>query len=195
MIICGFWCDRRWPASGKAFVDLAEPVSRIRALGTAVGEAAAELDKRVLYLGSGGLSHDPPGAGSRRPPRVADALIEGHPPTPEQRVKGEERVIQAGRDSAAGSTTRVPINPEWDNLLLDLLKQGYLAAFHAWTVDWMGQQGGGSGHEVRTWIAWCATSTVRRSSSGRTCSQSTSTARSWSPRRSSRTSRNHRTDG
>ncbi|MFD0478332.1 3-carboxyethylcatechol 2,3-dioxygenase [Nonomuraea thailandensis] len=59
------------------------PVSRIRALGTAIGEAAAELDRRVLFLGSGGLSHDPPvpvldGA----PPRVADALIEGHPPTP-----------------------------------------------------------------------------------------------------------------
>ncbi|MHC5908505.1 3-carboxyethylcatechol 2,3-dioxygenase, partial [Streptomyces sp. S6] len=53
------------------------PVGRIRALGTALGEAAAELDRRVLFLASGGLSHDPPvpvldGA----PPRVADALIE-----------------------------------------------------------------------------------------------------------------------
>src|SRR5246127_722201 len=62
------------------------PVSRIRALGTAIGEAAAELDKRVLFLGSGGLSHDPPvpvleGA----PPKIADALIEGRPPAPEQR--------------------------------------------------------------------------------------------------------------
>src|SRR4029453_18497833 len=36
------------------------PVSRIRALGTAIGEAAAELDKRVLFLGSGGLSPAPP---------------------------------------------------------------------------------------------------------------------------------------
>ena len=71
------------------------PVSRIRALGTAIGQAAADLDKRVLFLGSGGLSHDPPvpvldGA----PPRVADALIEGLPPTPEQRAKGEEHVAQ-----------------------------------------------------------------------------------------------------
>ena len=130
------------------------PVSRIRALGTAIGEAAAELDKRVLFLGSGGLSHDPPvpvleGA----PPRVANALIEGHPPTPEQRAKGEQRVIQAGRDYAAGSTVMIPINPTWDNLLLDHLEKGELAEFDSWTVEWMAAEGGGSAHEVRTWIA------------------------------------------
>jgi 2,3-dihydroxyphenylpropionate 1,2-dioxygenase len=130
------------------------PVSRIRALGTAIGEAAAELDKRVLFLGSGGLSHDPPvpvleGA----PPRVANALIEGHPPTPEQRAKGEQRVIQAGRDYAAGSTAMIPINPTWDNLLLDHLEKGELAEFDSWTVEWMAAEGGGSAHEVRTWIA------------------------------------------
>ncbi|WP_433634864.1 3-carboxyethylcatechol 2,3-dioxygenase [Nocardia sp. CA-120079] len=130
------------------------PVSRIRALGTAIGQAADELDLRVLYLASGGLSHDPPvpvleGA----PPRVADALIEGHPPTPEQRAKGEQRVVQAGRDYVAGTSTILPINPSWDNQLLDLLQDGDLAAFDDWTVEWMGQQGGGSAHEVRTWIA------------------------------------------
>ncbi|MGW0827764.1 3-carboxyethylcatechol 2,3-dioxygenase [Streptomyces sp. NPDC002845] len=130
------------------------PVSRIRALGTAIGEAAAALDRRVLFLGSGGLSHDPPvpvldGA----PPRVADALIEGHPPTPEQRARGEERVIRAGREYASGSTRMVPINPAWDNLVLDTLESGRLADVDAWTVEWMGAEGGGSAHEVRTWIA------------------------------------------
>jgi len=130
------------------------PVSRIRALGTAVGQAAAELDKRVLFLGSGGLSHDPPVSVLQgAPPRVADALIEGHPPTPEQRAKGEERVVQAGRDYAAGASSMIPINPEWDNHLLDLLEKGDLAELDSWTVSWMGEQGGGSGHEVRTWIA------------------------------------------
>jgi 2,3-dihydroxyphenylpropionate 1,2-dioxygenase len=130
------------------------PVSRIRALGNAVGEAVADLDKRVLFLASGGLSHDPPvptldGA----PPRVADALIEGHPPTPEQRSKGEERVLASGRAYADGSTTMIPINPTWDNLILDTMASGDLAAVDAWTVEWFGAEGGGSGHEVRTWIA------------------------------------------
>ena len=130
------------------------PLSRIRALGTAVGEAAATLDKRVLFLASGGLSHDPPvptldGA----PPRVADALIEGNPPTPEQRAKGEERVIQSGRDYAAGTATMIPINPTWDNLVLNTFESGPLTDIDNWTVDWMGAEGGGSSHEVRTWIA------------------------------------------
>ncbi|WP_433622230.1 3-carboxyethylcatechol 2,3-dioxygenase [Nocardia sp. CA-120079] len=130
------------------------PVSRIRALGTAIGDAASELDLRVLYLASGGLSHDPPvpvlqGA----PPRVAEALIEGHSPTPEQRARGEERVVQAGRDYVAGSSTMVPINPSWDNALLDLLAKGELAQFDSWSVEDMAREGGGSAHEVRTWIA------------------------------------------
>ncbi|MFF5085016.1 3-carboxyethylcatechol 2,3-dioxygenase [Actinoplanes sp. NPDC000266] len=130
------------------------PIARIRALGDAIGRAAADLDKRVLFLGSGGLSHDPPvpvleGA----PPRVADALIEGHSPTPEQRARGEERVVKAGRDYAAGSTAMIPINPAWDNLVLDTLAGGSLEQVDAWTVEWMGAEGGGSGHEVRTWIA------------------------------------------
>ena len=108
----------------------------------------------MLFLGSGGLSHDPPvpvleGA----PPRVANALIEGHPPTAEQRAKGEQRVVQAGRDYAAGSTAMIPINPTWDNLLLDHLEKGELAEFDSWTVEWMAAEGGGSAHEVRTWIA------------------------------------------
>jgi 2,3-dihydroxyphenylpropionate 1,2-dioxygenase len=130
------------------------PMSRIRALGTAVGQAAAELDRRVLFVASGGLSHDPPvpvleGA----PPRVADALIEGHPPTPEQRSKGEGRVVQAGRDYAAGTTTMIPINPTWDNQLLDLIESGALEQFDSWTVEDMAAEAGGSAHEVRTWIA------------------------------------------
>ena len=130
------------------------PVRRIRALGTAVGQAASELDRRVLFVASGGLSHDPPvpvldGA----PPRVADALIEGHPPTPEQRGRGEERVIEAGRRYAAGSTAMIPINPAWDNRLLDLLERAEMTTFDNWTVDEMAAEGGGSAHEVRTWIA------------------------------------------
>src|SRR6478735_2347656 len=48
------------------------PIARIRALGEAIGRWAAGLDKKVLFIASGGLSHDPP------VPRLAEA-------TPEQR--------------------------------------------------------------------------------------------------------------
>ncbi|MEX0427620.1 3-carboxyethylcatechol 2,3-dioxygenase [Nocardioides sp. DS6] len=130
------------------------PMSRIRALGEAIGAACAKLDKRVLFLGSGGLSHDPPvpvleGA----PPRVAEALIEGIPPTPEQRARGEQRVIDAGKAYAAGDTTMIPINPTWDNALLDILANGTLSDVDGWTVEQMNAEAGHSSHEVRTWIA------------------------------------------
>lgn len=130
------------------------PVRRIRALGNAIGEIAKGMDKRVLFIGSGGLSHDPPvpvldGA----PPRVAEALIEGHPPTPEQRAKGEQRVLEAGRQYAAGAADLTPINPGWDNLVLDTFENGTLTDVDAWSVEWMHIEGGGSAHEVRTWVA------------------------------------------
>lgn len=130
------------------------PVHRIRSLGAAIGQAATGLGRRVLFLASGGLSHDPPvpvlqGA----PPRLADALIEGSHPTPEQRQRGERRVVQAGRDYAAGSTAMIPINPAWDGRVLDLIEMAELAAFDSWTPEAMAAEGGKSAHEVRTWIA------------------------------------------
>ena len=130
------------------------PVARVRALGTALGEAAAVFGRRTLFLASGGLSHDPPvpvldGA----PPKVADALIEGRPPTPEQRERGEQRVVRAGQEYAVGTTSMIPINPDWDNRFLDHLEKGELAQFDSWTVAGMAEEGGGSAHEVRSWIA------------------------------------------
>jgi 2,3-dihydroxyphenylpropionate 1,2-dioxygenase len=47
----------------------------------------------------------------------------------------------------------IPINPDWDNLVLDTLGSGRLADVDDWSVEWMGKEGGGSAHEVRTWIA------------------------------------------
>jgi 2,3-dihydroxyphenylpropionate 1,2-dioxygenase len=62
-------------------------------------------------------------------------------------------VVQAGRDYAAGTTTMIPINPTWDNQLLDLIESGALEQFDSWTVEDMAAEAGGSAHEVRTWIA------------------------------------------
>lgn len=39
------------------------PARRARLLGQAVGRAAAALGRRVMFIGSGGLSHDPAGPG------------------------------------------------------------------------------------------------------------------------------------
>ncbi len=81
------------------------------------------------------------------------ALILGNPPTPEQRARGEQRVVQSGIDLAAGTSTRKPLNPEWDNEVLDIVASGDIEQFDGWTNEFFEEQGGGSSHEVRTWIA------------------------------------------
>lgn len=130
------------------------PMRRVRLLGEAVGRALADSDKRVLFIASGGLSHDPPVpvlAGA--PPKVADALIEGIAPTPEQRKRGEDRVVQSGREYADGTSPRLPLNADWDNRVIDVCASGDLTGFDTWTVADIGAQGGGSGHEIRAWVA------------------------------------------
>ncbi|OOL32310.1 3-(2,3-dihydroxyphenyl)propionate dioxygenase [Rhodococcus rhodochrous] len=130
------------------------PVSRVRLLGEAVGRAAAKLDKRVLFVGSGGLSHDPPVPQfATAPEEVRERLIDGRNPSAAERDAREQRVITAGRDFAAGTAAIQPLNPEWDRHLLDVLASGDLEQIDAWTNDWFVEQAGHSSHEVRTWIA------------------------------------------
>src|SRR6201990_2129232 len=62
------------------------PLRRVRALGAAVGTYVATLGKRVLIIGSGGLSHDPPVPTlATAPPAALDRIVHGQPMTPEQR--------------------------------------------------------------------------------------------------------------
>ncbi|WP_068278394.1 3-carboxyethylcatechol 2,3-dioxygenase [Aldersonia kunmingensis] len=130
------------------------PVRRIRLLGEAVGRAVADLDKRVLLLGSGGLSHDPPVPQfDSAPEEVRQRLIDGRAITDDQRAARENRVITAGRDFAAGTATLQPLNPDWDNELLDILAGGDLTPIDPWTVTDFVAAAGHSSHEVRTWIA------------------------------------------
>ncbi|WP_300007592.1 3-carboxyethylcatechol 2,3-dioxygenase [Pseudonocardia sp.] len=130
------------------------PVSRVRRLGEALGRAASALDRRVLIVGSGGLSHDPPvpqleGAS----PAVAERLIAGRHPSAAQRAEHEQRVLAAGRAFAAGTATIAPLNPEWDRRLMALLAAGDLDEIDTWSNEEFVAQAGHSSHEVRTWIA------------------------------------------
>ena len=130
------------------------PVARCRQLGEALGRAAAGLGSRVLLVGSGGLSHDPPvpqmeGAS----PEVAERLIDGRNPTPAQREAREQRVYTTGRDFAAGTATIAPLNPAWDQRLMGLLAAADFAEIDSWTNEAFVEQAGRSSHEVRTWIA------------------------------------------
>ena len=91
------------------------PLKRARALGAAVGRFAATLDKRVLVLGSGGLSHDPPVPTlATAPPAALDRIVHGGPMTSEQRQARQTAVIGRARVRARRGPMH-PLNPEWDH--------------------------------------------------------------------------------
>lgn len=130
------------------------PLRRVRLLGEAVGQAVAGIGKRVLLIGSGGLSHDPPVPRfDTASAEIRNRLIDGRNPTPAERSAREQRVIDAGRAFAAGSAALQPLNPQWDQRVLDVLASGDLDQVDQWSVDWFVEQGGHSSHETRAWIA------------------------------------------
>jgi len=130
------------------------PIRRARALGTAIGRYLATLDKRVLLLGSGGLSHDPPVPTlATAPPAALDRIVGGAPMSQEQRDARQHAVITAARDFADGNSPLQPLNPDWDRALLDLLDSNRIGEVDSWTNPWIAEQAGNSAHEVRTWVA------------------------------------------
>lgn len=131
------------------------PLKRVRQLGEAIGEYLKTLDRKVLLIASGGLSHDPP------VPRLATATeaqrrmligADGQQ-TPEARAARQQRVFDAADAFARGEADIQDLAPEWDQQLMKILASGDLSPIDAWTPQEMTDIAGNSSHEVRSWIA------------------------------------------
>lgn len=127
---------------------------RARLLGDAVGRFLSRTDKRVLVVGSGGISHEPPvpeliGATEE----VAERLIAGRNPSAESRSARQARTLAAAQAFTAGESHLHPLNPEWDSAFLERLASGELMAVDGMTNDAITRDGGKSAHEIRTWVA------------------------------------------
>lgn len=130
------------------------PLCRTRALGAAVGDYLVGLDRRVLLIGSGGLSHDPPvPSKATATGRVLDRIVHGTPMSPEQRLARQRAVVEAAREFATGGGGLRPLNPDWDRRFLEIVDEGRLAELDGWTTDRIAAEAGNSAHEVRTWVA------------------------------------------
>jgi len=130
------------------------PYRRIRKLGEAVGRFIAGLNKRVLILGTGGLSHEPPvpllsGAAEE----IAEFLIAGRNPTPEARAARQARTIAAGKIYGTAESPLTPLNADWDLAFIDQLVQGRLEEIDDFGIEAISRAAGRSTHEVRTWVA------------------------------------------
>jgi 2,3-dihydroxyphenylpropionate 1,2-dioxygenase len=130
------------------------PLHRCRTLGTAVGSYLATLGKRVLLVGSGGLSHDPPVPTlSTATPQVVERIVHGRPMTPEQRSARQTAVMDAAKSFAAGESDLAPLNPEFDRQFLEIVDSGHLGDLDTWSNSFVANEGGNSAHEIRTWVA------------------------------------------
>ena len=129
-------------------------VQRVRKFGQAIGDYFKNTDKKVLFIGSGGLSHDPP------VPQIATAtpeqramLTNGRNPTPEARAARQARTIATAEAFARGEADIMDLNPEWDRAFLDVCRSGRVEDFDAYQPEEMNKVAGHSSHEVRTWVA------------------------------------------
>ncbi|SFB51200.1 3-carboxyethylcatechol 2,3-dioxygenase [Azotobacter beijerinckii] len=130
------------------------PYRRIRKLGEAVGRFVATLNKRVLILGTGGLSHEPPvPLLSGAPEEIAEFLIAGRNPTPEARAARQARTIAAGQVYGSADCPLTPLNVDWDLAFIDLLVQGRLDEIDDFRIEEISRAAGRSTHEIRTWVA------------------------------------------
>lgn len=129
-------------------------IRRARQLGAALGRFAASLDQRVLFVASGGMSHDPPipSLETAQGPQL-EFLISGRNPSREDRLAREERVIAAAGAFQQGSSFATPPDANWDRVVLDLMASGSLEAFDDWRDEDITAKGGCGAHELRTWIA------------------------------------------
>jgi 2,3-dihydroxyphenylpropionate 1,2-dioxygenase len=130
------------------------PLHRCRTLGAAVGSYLATLGKRVLLVGSGGLSHDPPvPTMATATPQVVERIVHGRPMTPEQRSARQTAVMNAAKSFAAGESDLAPLNPEFDRQFLEIVDSGHLGDLDNWSNSFIANEGGNSAHEIRTWVA------------------------------------------
>lgn len=124
----------------------------VEALGKAIGIWAQAVNKRIVVIGSGGLSHDPP-----LPIRTAEDLDAPSAPrtlSHQERATRQMRVYDAALTFGTGEAGACrPLSPAWDNALLDALESGRTDIAADWDDQAVIEASGAGGHEVRCWVA------------------------------------------
>ena len=142
------------------------PFRRTRLLGEAIGRFAMSLNKRVLFLASGGMSHHPtpyyPEHGKGEEAVEAWKLSGGDDPDSLTSAHWLERLDKMHHEGAEmiarGERTAkdMRLNPESDQRFLSVLMQNKLEEFDSWDQTELVEEGGIGSMELHTWIAAAA---------------------------------------
>ncbi|KEF54127.1 2,3-dihydroxyphenylpropionate 1,2-dioxygenase [Exophiala aquamarina CBS 119918] len=128
---------------------------RARILGKAVGSFCKMLNKRVLFLASGGLSHQPPiPEYSTASEDVRSLLLgAGKNLSTEAREARTNRTIDAAKQFVLDQTTLHTLAPEWDQDFIDTIANNRISAVDEVENQYVTEIAGASTHEVKTWVA------------------------------------------
>lgn len=132
---------------------------RVRHFGQAVGEFFVDngAQMRITFLGSGGLSHDPPTPRlDLAPADVAQRLIKRQNPSKEELDAREARVVRAARDLVVGKGPCLLPDEQWDRNFLKSFVESRLDDFDGMSDAEIDRVAGFGAHEVRTWVAAAA---------------------------------------
>ena len=136
--------------------------ARSRAIGAAIGAHFTKLKQRVLFIGSGGLSHHPtryyPLVGEARPDVAAWQLagaeggglskIEWFTKLHDDHVVGADMLISGQR-----TERDIRLNPEFDRRFMARMVSGDLDALSAMDAEVTFEEAGIGSLELHTWIA------------------------------------------
>ncbi len=139
------------------------PFRRSRLLGDAIGKYARTLDKKVLFLASGGMSHHPtryyPEFGEGPDNVTAWQLSGGEDPdslSPQQWIdRLEEMHLEGAKMITRGERTaeHMRLNAAADARFLGVLTDGDLSQFDSWNPTDVVKEAGIGSMELHTWIA------------------------------------------
>jgi len=142
------------------------PFRRTRLLGEAIGRFVSSSTMRVLFLASGGMSHNPrryyPAPGEGTPEIAAWQQSGGDDPASmshrqyldlleEMHHEGAEMIVRGERTAAD-----MKLNREADERFLDIFCDGDLEQFDSWKPHELVAEAGIGSMELHTWIAAAA---------------------------------------
>jgi len=127
---------------------------RARTLGRVVGNWAMQRPERFVFVGSGGLSHDPPLPNLETAVgRAAERLRKGGPLSYSERLARQHRVLSEGKLLRSGQSAVKPLNPDWDRETLGKLASGRLDILDELSAEALAGIAGNGANELRTWVA------------------------------------------